>query len=108
MMRQLAQEAIKLVYTSTIREAVPEAAEEALSYAYQIGFESANNELKTASLHFVECDLLEMAQNGAFDEVLDRTIGHWTQASTFMGAFARHALNSSQFARPVATSFPKT
>lgn len=45
---------------------------------------------------------MELAQNGAVDEVFSRNIERQTEPSTFMEAFARHALCSFQFVRSVA------
>lgn len=43
-----------------------------------------------------------MAEKKALGEVFDRSIGRWTQFTSFMEAFTRPAKASSQFRRPVA------
>lgn len=77
-------------------------AEQALSDALQISYKSANARLANTLYQFVESVLTQMTHKGAKDELFDICIERWTQSSTFRDAFAKHALTSLRFVRPVA------
>lgn len=56
-----------------------------------------SNGLRTSSHHFRMQIFTEMAVKGGLDKVLDRIIERWAQSSTYMEAFGRRALFSTQF-----------
>lgn len=68
-MRLLAQKKSDSTYANLVNQSVMRAAEEALSDASQIGFESANAGLESISYRFVEGLLTEMAYKDALDVV---------------------------------------
>lgn len=49
-------------------------AEEALSYAFQTGYEEANDGFKNVSIYFVETVLPEMTHLGTLDVMFERSI----------------------------------
>lgn len=89
MMQLMVRKEAKRIYTSAVREAIPRVAEKSLSDAFHIDFESANDESKNASFHFVKRVLTKMAHNGAIEEVFDCNIERWIQSAAFMDAFAK-------------------
>lgn len=97
----MAQEEAKRMHTSRVKETISKAVEKALSDAFYIRFFSANYGLETASFHFVERIMTEMAQNDALDGVLDRIIERQKQSSTLTDACTRSAFTSFWSVHPV-------
>lgn len=81
---------------------------ETLSDASKIGFDSANDDLKTAILTLANCVLTQMAQAGVLKDVFDYKIERQKQSVTFINAIASRALASLWFIRPVARFFWST
>lgn len=77
------------------------AAPDALSNAFQIDFESANDALKKSYSHFAESMFTALALKPALDDKLDRNIEKWAQTTAFVDLFARKRPASAQFVRQV-------
>lgn len=99
-MRQMTHKEAKSIHTSRSKSSNVESCRGALSDAFYIGFESANDCKKTAFPHFVERRLMKIAPSGALNKVFDLNVERRTQSSTFADAFARRVLTSTQFVRP--------
>lgn len=78
------------------------AAEDALSYSFQIGYEEAIRGLKSFSLYFVETVLKEVSQRGALDDLFKENLEKLPKCSTIMDTFKTSALTSSRLVRPGA------
>lgn len=78
------------------------AAEGALSYVLQIGYEEADDGLKNPCFCFVETVSTEMAQCGALDNLFNRNLEKLTKSPTFMEASTTRTLTSSRFVLSVA------
>lgn len=101
------QKETERVYANRINATMTRSAELALSDAFQIGFASANVELKNTFNHYVESALTETAYRGALAEAFDRNTERRTKSSTFTEAFAERALTSHLFVLPVAKCIRK-
>lgn len=78
------------------------AAELALSDAFQICFESANDRLENAPLRLVEKVFTDGALTEVLNDIPDLNIKKWAQSFSFMDALTRRALKSTHFVCPVA------
>lgn len=58
---------------------ITKTAEDALSNAFQAGYESANEGSKNVSWHFIESVLTEMAHDGSSGDSFERSIERRTQ-----------------------------
>lgn len=74
----MAQKEAKWVYASRVQASMKRVVKKAFSDALQIEFDSANDDLKTASFCFVKCVLTEMTQTGVLEKVFDCSIERWT------------------------------
>lgn len=71
-MRRMAHKTAKSNHPGTAKKKkMLEAAKEPLFGALHVSFEPANDSLNIAFFHFLEQTLLEMAQKGELDEVID-------------------------------------
>lgn len=80
------------------------AAKSAFLHPLQIGFESANKDLKNAFFGFVESVLNVLALKVAVDDKRNRKINNYAQLLSFMDVGACRALTSTDFVCPVAVS----
>lgn len=78
------------------------AKEDALSNEFEIGFKSAYENLKNASFRLVESVLTNLALKGTLEAVQHRNIEKFAHFLYFINVFARRALTSKHFVRPVA------
>lgn len=79
-----------------------DAAEDALSYTFRIGYEEANIGSTNSLFYFVAVVPTEMAQRGALHDLFERNLEKLTKFPTFMDGFTTRALASSRPVRPVA------
>lgn len=100
--REIAQNEARRIYALEIDKSFLKSAKGALLGAFQNAFESASDGIKEASLHFVESELADSALHGVPEVILDRNIEKWAQSQFFINVFARRALISMHFLRPVA------
>lgn len=100
--RQTAQEEEIHNYALFMNKIFSKAAEDALSDAFQVGFESTRDGLENVSFRFVESVLTDMALKRALDDMFDRSIKKWAHSSSFIDVFARRVLSSTHFLRSVA------
>lgn len=61
MKRKVGQVETERIYASRVRASILKIAEEPLSDAFKTGFESTDEDSKTASIHFVEQSLIRIA-----------------------------------------------
>lgn len=62
-------------------------AEDAISYAFQAGYEEANEGLKKSPFYFVETILIGTVHWGTLDDMFKRSTKKWTKIFTFMDTF---------------------
>lgn len=61
-------------YSCEMNKSPIKVVEDAFSYAFKIGYNNANDELKNASFYFFETFLTEMAHRGTFEEMSERGV----------------------------------
>lgn len=80
---------------------------DALSDAFQTGFESVHDGLKKTSLPFVESKLTDLALKGALESILNPNLEKCAHSSNFMDLFNRRVLKSTYFLPPAANFIRK-
>lgn len=90
-------EKAELINASHVYPYLSQATDKALLNAFLASRDTMNDWLRSLSYHFVVHILKELATKGGLDEIFDCNIGCRVQSSTFMDAFDRRALTSSQF-----------
>lgn len=71
---EIAQKEASRIYALTMNQLLIKKAEDALSYAFQIGYKEAHEGFKNALFYFVETILTEMVQHGTLVNTIERNI----------------------------------